>query len=84
MRLLVVSELSPLSLSTTLLSLRAIQRLLRPDGARFEEAKQNAKRAPDIVGRYNGRDDFRTNVSRFTYAELLVETGELEKGLNMH
>lgn len=50
----------------------------------IEEAKKNAKKALDLVEAYNGRDDFRTNQFRFTYADLLVASGEVEEGLATH
>ena len=49
-----------------------------------EEAKKNAKKALDLVESYNGPEDFRTMQFRFTYADLLVASAEVEEGLNIH
>ncbi|KAI1150932.1 hypothetical protein F4825DRAFT_424777 [Nemania diffusa] len=48
------------------------------------DALTNAKKAFELVEGSNGPDDFRTNQFRFTYADLLVESGEIEQGLRMH
>ncbi|KAL9124330.1 MAG: hypothetical protein Q9217_006330 [Psora testacea] len=50
----------------------------------IEEAKKNAKKALDLVESYNGLEDFRTNLFRFTYADVLAASGEGEEGLSMH
>ncbi|KAL6881404.1 P-loop containing nucleoside triphosphate hydrolase protein [Trichoderma novae-zelandiae] len=48
------------------------------------EARENAKKALDLVELKNGPEDFRTNQFRFTYAELLIASGEVEEGLYIH
>lgn len=51
---------------------------------RFFEARDNAKRAVELVEGHNGRDDFRANQFRFTYADLLVACGDTDEGLRLH
>ena len=48
------------------------------------EAKESAKKALDLVEAHNGPEDFRTNQFRFTYADLLVASGDVEDGLSLH
>ncbi|EEP78480.1 predicted protein [Uncinocarpus reesii 1704] len=51
---------------------------------RVAEAKTTAKKVIDLVETHNGPDDFRSNQFRFTYADLLVACGEVDKGLEVH
>ena len=50
----------------------------------YQEAKINARKAVELVESSNGPEDFRSNQFRFTYANLLVACGEVEKGLEVH
>ena len=50
----------------------------------IDEAKSNAKRALELTEAHNGPDDFRTNQFRFTFAELLVASGKVQEGIDMH
>ncbi|OAA53932.1 Tetratricopeptide-like helical [Niveomyces insectorum RCEF 264] len=49
-----------------------------------EEAKEHCKKALDLAEACNGPDDYRTNQFRFTYADLLVESGEWEDAFALH
>lgn len=51
---------------------------------RLDEAKSNAKRALDLAERANDAEDFRTLQFQYTYADLLVASGEIDEGLEMH
>ena len=50
----------------------------------IDEAKSNAKRALELAEAHNGPDDFRTNQFRFTFADLLVASGKVQEGIDMH
>lgn len=50
----------------------------------FQAANENAETAWKLAKGKDGEDDFRTNLLRFTCAELLNACGEVEEGLDIH